>query len=166
MIVQCGRQIKSEELAQICETVETFSRLSRKELAQTVCEHLGWYTASGRNKVDACLKLLERLEAKGLIGLPAKNESKPISCKQPAMTDRIRPREQIVGKLSDIGPVHLRLAQGREEISLINEYLHRYHYLGYKKPFGCYLRYFIEVQGTLLGCMLFSGGAKALVARD
>ena len=166
MIVQCGRQIKSGELAQICETVETFSRLSRKELAQTVCEHLGWYTASGRNKVDACLKLLERLEAKGLIGLPAKGESKPRSCKQPAMTDRTRPQAQLVGKLSEIGPVQLRLAQGREEISLVNEYLHRYHYLGYKKPFGCYLRYFIEAQGTLLGCMLFSGGAKTLVARD
>jgi len=26
----------------------------------TVCEHPGWYTASGGNKVDACLKLLQR----------------------------------------------------------------------------------------------------------
>jgi hypothetical protein len=166
LIVQCGRQIKSEELDQIYETVETFPSLSRKELAQTVCEHLGWYTASGRNKVDACRKLLQRLEAKGLIRLPEKTESRPIKCEQPVATDRTLPQEQVVGKLSDIGPVQLRLAQDKNEISLVNEYLHRYHYLGYKKPFGCHLRYFIEAQGSLLGCMLFSGAAKALIPRD
>ncbi len=46
MIVQCGRQIKKQELAQIRETVETFCCLSQTELAHTVCEHLGWHTAS------------------------------------------------------------------------------------------------------------------------
>ncbi|WP_026259775.1 hypothetical protein, partial [Desulfobacter curvatus] len=72
MISQCGRQIKNAELEQIRETVKTFSNLSQKELAQTICEHLSWYTASGRNKVDACLKLLQRMETQGLIRLPEK----------------------------------------------------------------------------------------------
>ncbi len=70
MIVQCGRHINKEELEHIQETVETFSRLSRVELAHTICEHLSWYTASGRNKLDACLKLFSRLEAKEMIQLP------------------------------------------------------------------------------------------------
>jgi hypothetical protein len=61
VIVQCGREINAGEIKQIQETVKTFWRLSQKELAQPVCEHLGWHTASGRNKVDACLKLLKRL---------------------------------------------------------------------------------------------------------
>ncbi|BBO84024.1 Druantia anti-phage system protein DruA [Desulfosarcina ovata] len=166
MIVQCGRQIESEELAQIRETVETFWRLSQWELAQTVCEHLGWHTASGGNKVDACLKLLKRLEAQGRIRLPAKRDSGRKSGKQPIASHRIQPQEPVVGKLSDIGPIRLRVVQGKADKALFNEYLSRYHYLGDKKPFGCYLRYFVEGAGTLLGCMLFSGAAKALIKRD
>jgi hypothetical protein len=166
VVVQCGRLIKDEELAQIRETVETFRRLSQKELAQTVCEHLGWHTASGSNKVDACLKLLRRLEAQGVIRLPDKRDSSPKSHKQPLETDRTQPQEQIAGKLSDIGPVRLRVVRDKEDTSLLNEYLNRYHYLGYKQPFGCHLRYFVEGAGSILGCLLFSAAAKALRPRD
>lgn len=168
MIDQCGRLIKDEELEQIRDTVETFSNLSQTELAKTICEHLSWYTASGKNKVDACLKLLQRLETEGLIRLPEKDksQSRRKKSKQLIMSNRSRPQEEVEGTLSDIGPITFRVAQGREEISLFNEYLERYHYLGYKRPFGCHLRYFIEAQGTILGCMLFSGAAKALTPRD
>lgn len=125
MIVQCGRKINSEELKQVRETVETFRRLSRNELAQTVCEHLGWHTASGRNKVDACLKLLIRFETQGLIQLPDKRGNLHKSCKQPVATGVTQVREPIMGKLSDIGPVRLRVITEKEETSLFNEYLSR-----------------------------------------
>jgi len=82
------------------------------------------------------------------------------------MSDKTQPQEEVAGNLSDILPVSLRVAHDKEEVSLVNEYLHRYHYLGYKKPFGCHLRYLIEAQGMILGCMLFSGAAKALRPRD
>lgn len=166
MIVQCGRQIKTEELTVIRETVETFWRLSREELAQTVCEHLGWHTASGSNKVDASMKLLERLENQGLIRLPEKRSCSQMRYKQPVITDRTCPQARIEGTLSDIGPIRLTVIHDKEDAALFNEYLSRYHYLGYKKPFGCYLRYFIEGAGSILGCMLFSGAAKALRSRD
>lgn len=168
MIIHCGRKISSEELVQICETVKTFSRLSRNELVQTVCEHLNWYTASGQNKCEACLKLLQRLEAENLIQLPEKGKGKrgPKSFKEPILTDRTLPQKELDGTLSEIGPVCLMIAQTKDEISLVNEYLHRYHYLGYKKPFGCHLRYLIKAQGSILGCMLFGGAAKALKPRD
>ena len=71
-IIQCGREIGGEELDEIQETVRLFAALSRWELAQTICEHLGWLTASGGYKTDACLKLLRRLEDKGCLKLPAK----------------------------------------------------------------------------------------------
>jgi len=166
MIVQCGRQFNSEELAQIRETVKTFWRLSRKELAQTVCEHLGWHTASGSNKEDACLKLLKRLEDKGVIQLPDKRDSVRKSCKQPVATNCSRAQQQVEGKLSDIGPVRLTVIKDKEQTAICNEYLDRHHYLGYKKPFGCHLRYFVHGAGAILGCMLLSGAAKALSSRD
>lgn len=166
MIVQCGREINTEELKQVRETVETFWRLSRKELVETVCEHLGWHTAAGTNKVDACLKLLIRLEAQGLIRLPDKRGNSRKSCKQPVATEATQFREPIVGKLTDIAPVSVRVITEKEETSLFNEYLSRYHYLGYKQPFGYHLRYFVESREAILGCMLFSGAAKAMRARD
>lgn len=166
VIVQCGRHIKNEEIEHIRETVETFSRLSRVELAHTICEHLSWYSASGRNKLDACLNLLSRLEAQGMIQLPERKKSRPINVRQPESTDRTRPQSPVVGRLSDIGTIELRMVQDKKEISLVNEYLHRYHYLGYKKPFGCHLRYLVAAQDSILGCMLFSGAAKAMNIRD
>jgi len=38
--------------------------------------------------------------------------------------------------------------------------------LGYKKPFGYWGRYFIDSGPHPLGCVLFSGAAKALNARE
>jgi hypothetical protein len=166
MIVQCGRELKKEEIDLIKDTVETFPKLSRSELAHTVCEHLGWYTASGGNKVDACLKLLQRLESQGGIRLPEKRDSSPPSLTQPVATKRTDPRGPVTGKLSGIGRVDLRVATDKDDTALFNEFIERYHYLGYKRPFGCYLRYFVEAAGSILGCMLFSGAARALKSRD
>ena len=69
-IIQCGRRISSEEVEQIRETVATFPGLSLKELVATICEHLGWYTAAGNLKREACMKLLKKLEADGAVKLP------------------------------------------------------------------------------------------------
>jgi len=74
---QSGREITGEELDEIQETVRSFPTLSLSELAQTICEHLGWFTASGGYKTDACLKLLSRLEGKGFLRLPAKRAISP-----------------------------------------------------------------------------------------
>ncbi|MEG3067688.1 MAG: DUF4338 domain-containing protein [Syntrophaceticus schinkii] len=51
----------------------------------------------------------------------------------------------------------------------LNEYVHRYHTLGYKRPFGAHQRYFITTgtrEKTPLGCLLFAAAAWALTARD
>ena len=51
-VFQSGREISIQELDQIQETVGMFPRLSRSQLAATICEHLGWITASGGYKKD------------------------------------------------------------------------------------------------------------------
>ena len=67
------------EVEQIQETVRVFSKLSRFELAQTLCEHLGWVSAKGAGKVDSCLKALRRLEVLELIRGPAERQYGPWS---------------------------------------------------------------------------------------
>jgi hypothetical protein len=165
-VVQCGREISISEMEEIRETVTTFFRLSRKELAQTLCEHLGWYSVTGSPKVDACLKLLEKLASQGYLSLPPKHPVSPVEQQTPNPTARTEPQPAIECRLAEVGSVHLEVVRGREETQLWNEYVHRYHYLGYKQPFGCFARYFVESDHGRLGCLLFSGAAKALGERD
>ena len=165
-IIECGRKISDQEIEQIKETVELCWRLSRYELAQTISENLGWYTASGSLKVDACAKLLAKLQAEGVLQLPEKRGvSKPTKRSIP-ITARSAPAADIGCQLKQLDFVKLQVVSEPEDIKLWQEYVKRYHYLGYKKPFGYYLHYFIGSDRGLLGCMLFSGAAKSIGVRD
>ncbi len=167
-IVQSGREITPEEINNIRETVEEFGWLSRKELAMTISEHLEWFTASGGYKVDACMKLLMKLEDMGIVSLPAKQERYRLRKygERVSITNRTDPGDEIRVKLSEIGEVKLEAVKNKEAKSLWNEYIDRYHYLGYKQPFGCHVRYFIKTGSIILGCILLAGAAKALGVRD
>jgi hypothetical protein len=167
-ITPCGRKISRQQLAEILETVGLFPNLSRQELAATISEHLGWVTVTGSNKLDACMKLLEKMECKGLIRLPAKQAQYRRNRSQRAitLTSRTDRRAEITGNLTDIGQVSVEVVGDKESTGLWNEYVSRYHYLGYKQPFGYFLRYFVESEQGLLGCLLFAGAAKALRVRD
>ena len=166
-IFQCGREVTSQELVELQETVKLFHRLSRWELAQTICEHLGWVTATGAYKVHACLKLLDKLEGQGFIRLPAKRKWQRAQADQVlARTDRTNPESGICGELADFRPVWLEMVSDKQESQWFNEYVDRYHYLGYKRPFGCFLRYFIVSRQGRLGCVLLAGAAKSIGLRD
>lgn len=165
-ILQSGREIKGEELDVIQETVRLFPYLSRSELAKTISEHLCWFTASGRCKRDACLKLLERLEAEGCVRLPEKRATSPRKRPGIVFTGRTEPKAEICGSVGEIAPIRVELVNGGQQRRLWAEYVSRFHYLGYRKPFGCSLFYFIESPHGLLGCLLFQGAAKALRVRD
>jgi hypothetical protein len=169
ILIQCGRRFTQQEIEQIRETVNLFPKLSRKELAQTICEHLEWFTASGSNKEDACLKLLIKLKKSGYIQLPPKNAQtrrNKSSKSSTAFTSRTQIRLAIVGKLSILGDVSMEVVHDKESEALWKEYMARYHYLGDTRPFGFFLRYFIRNQSEILGCILFSGAAKSIGVRD
>jgi hypothetical protein len=167
-VIQGGREVTTEELEQIRATVELFPNLARSELAHTVCEHLGWRAATGKNKLTACLTLLERLEAQGLVTLPVKcRYVRSGKSAGPLMPAGAEARAEVVGGLAELGRVWLEIAaSGGEEEGLWNEYVERYHYLGYRKPFGCPLRYFVQSERGVLGCVLLAGAAKAITVRD
>jgi hypothetical protein len=164
-VVQCGRGFSEQEIEQICETVKLCADLSLTELVATICEHLGWYTAGGGLKGDACEKLLLKLQGRGLVRVPEKRIIRrgkhPIT-----MTGRTACLPPIVGSLRGVGGLRLEVVEGRREQKLFNEYVERYHPLGYRRPFGYPMRYFMESDRGKLGCLLFSGAAKSLGARD
>jgi len=169
-LMQCGREISAQEVEQIWETVELLPALAVNELAATICEHLGWYTAGGGLKVDACLKLLEKLEAAGVLELTECQRArrrKPFTHNEKIVfTTRTDPAPRIEAAVGELDEVGLEVVVDRDEKKLWNEYVERYHPLGYKNPFGYRLRYFIRCRSGRLGCLLFSGAAKSLGARD
>jgi len=169
-VMQCGRKISAEEVEQIRETVELLPALAVNELAATICEHLEWYTAGGGLKVDACLKLLNKLQAEGVLELTARQKARRRKIftrnEEIVISGRTVPRPRIEGTVGDLEEVKLEVVVEPEKKKLWNEYVQRYHPLGYKNPFGYRLRYFISCREGRLGCLLFSGASKALGVRE
>lgn len=163
-VVQCGRRFSRQEIDQICETVELFPGLALSELTATICEHLGWYTAGGGPKGAACEKLLLKLEGRGLLRAPKKRGHRGWK-RMVVPTERTDPGPRIEGTLTGVGNVRLEVMEGSGK-QLVNEYLQRYHPLGYRQPFGYRMRYLIESDRGKLGCLLFGGAVKSLGARD
>ena len=162
-----GRYFTPQELAEVKEMVRLFPNLSRKELANTICENLAWVTPIGRNKINSCQQLLEKLEAQGMLELPSKRKSHSTK-ERISLGERTEANAPVEGDISSLEPIALEPARARDERCLWNEYVHRYHTLGYKRPFGAHQRYFITSEAVQkpLGCLLFAAAAWALKPRD
>ncbi len=163
-----GRQFSKKEISQVRETVKSFSHLSRNELVLTLCEHLSWKTKTGSAKIISCNNALEKLEKQGFFKLPAKRKQKKREIKAISISIRSEAKPELECELKALMPIELSIVKEAEEVSLWNEYVERYHYLGYKHPIGTYLRYFIRSQktGQILGCLIFSSSPWALADRD
>jgi len=68
--------------------------------------------------------------------------------------------------LDALRPIELVSVDRREDKRLWNEFVQRYHPLGYRRPFGVHQRFFIVGDGKKLGCFLVSGAAKSIAVRD
>ena len=168
-VVLSGRVFSGGEVEQVQETVRVFSKLSRFELAQTLCEHLGWVTAKGRYKVDACLKALRKLEQWGEIQLPRVQAGRVRKAQALEWGEPSDPGAPVVGSVEDFEPIELEGVEQRRQVELWNQYVGRYHYLGYRRPFGAHQRYFIvcgKGEEQRLGCLLFAASAWAVGVRD
>jgi hypothetical protein len=164
----CGRYFTAQEIEDIQETIESCG-LSWTELVQTVCEHLKWVTPAGRNKADSCAKALRKLSAQGILKLPEGTSVRKGKEKEKAVevSERTEAEEELSGTVREFEPVEVMPVLGRESIRLWNEYVERYHGLGYKRPFGAHQRYFIvDGTGRRLGCLMFAASAWSLGERD
>ncbi len=134
----------------------------------TICEHFGWYTTANNLKLDACRKLLKKFEAAGIVKLPEKRKVGGIQehARQMVVGPRTDPQVEITGSVKQLRRIWLEIVREKQEKDLWNEYVFRYHRLGYKRPFGYWIRYSIICEQGKPGCVLFSGAAKALRMQD
>jgi hypothetical protein len=166
----CGRNFSREEVCLIQEIVETCGGVSRTELAYTVCELLEWKRANGKLKGRECLDFLERLEEKGLLTLPGRRETTRWSASETAPVGQgDRPWADLMGSVEAFSPVELDLVKTEDQRRLFRELTARYHYLGYKRPFGARLRYLAYVTRptrVIVGCIQFSSPSWRMKVRD
>ena len=112
LLVFKDRAFKTDELELIHEVVDSCPRLSRQELANTVCELLGWRRANGGLKTWECKQLLEHLEQARGLGLPPLRETKPrgVSRRLPDSAAG-EAGEVLRGRLREVAPVQLSLVE-------------------------------------------------------
>lgn len=167
-VTHCGRRFASDDIELITGTVRRFGKLSRTELAATVCELLDWRRGSGALKTRECLDLLAGLEARGLLSLPARRVGRPRGRKTAVpCTAAGEIREPLVARLGEIVPVKLEVVEGDQAHALWRELVGRHHYLGHATPFGAQLRYVVRAADQrVLGCIQYSSAAWRLKVRD
>jgi hypothetical protein len=165
-----GRSFDRRELALIQEVVGSCGGLSRMELAHTVCELLGWTRSNGGLKARECREFLERLEAEGVLRLPAKRAGKPVGTRtRVPVTAQGEVQPRLVASVSDVQPIQLVAVASREERLLFRELVGRHHYLGYAVPFGAQMQYLVygcEPERRVLACLQFLSAAWRMAARD
>jgi hypothetical protein len=165
-----GRVFPTSEIALIREIVATCGGLSRKELANTISELVGWTRANGSLKEAECLMLLGRLEAAGLLTLPAKQQTRPLgSVTSIPHTAEGEPGLPLSGSVETFAPVCVERVSDAGARQRFRELVDRYHALGYKVPFGAHLQYLVSITRpvpTVVGCLQFSSAAWRIEVRD
>ena len=70
-------------------------------------------------------------------------------------------------ELKELMPLELEVVAEEEAVEEWKELVDRHHELGYRHPFGCFLRYWLrDRRGRQLGCLLVEAGTTRLPCRD
>jgi len=168
MARQYGLRDFSPELVQrIAAIIASHPGMKRTPLSRRVCDELDWRAADGRLCEMACRVALLRLHADGLIALP------PSQIGQPRRRARFEPtaasdaQPPIEAAVHELPALQLRVVHGRGQDSrLWNEFIARYHYLGYTPMSGHQLRYSVYAGAQLVALLGFAAAAWKLADRE
>ncbi len=159
----CGREFSDQELAWIRQLTADYPGRTRAELARVTCRTLGWYKPDGELKAMSCRVAMLRMQADGLLELPPPRRARPAI--RLAKTARTAPQASIDGPVHALPELHLKPVE-RATSGLWNEFIHRYHYLGYTPLPGAQLRYFAYTANTPVALLGFGAAAWQTAPRD
>ncbi|MDI6773542.1 MAG: DUF4338 domain-containing protein [bacterium] len=163
----CGRPFHAAEIEAVRAWIAEHPEFNRAQLSRLVCERLKWRRPDGRLKEMSCRVALLRMQADGWITLPpprgTNGNGQSYARRTPAADPELFGVFDPVGALLDL---RLELVAHRRCSHLWNEYIDRYHYLGYQPLPGAQLRYFAYAQDRPLALLGFGAAAWKTRVRD
>lgn len=162
-----GRWLQTEDIAQIHRLIVDNPSWSRRRLSEILCAEWNWRNSSGRLKDMAVRSLLLKLDARGLIQLPARRRA-PSSRMARNIPRQDWDETPVTGALSQLGPLELREISTDKRARIgFSAALAQYHYLGCRGTIGENLQYTVsDKTGRLLACLLFGAAAWKCKPRD
>lgn len=163
----CGRAFTAAELDAIAQCIAEHPGASRAQLSRLVCERLAWRRPDGQVKEMSCRVAMLRMQEKGLIELPAARNTNANGQPYRRRT-RLAELEPspVVEPAGALGALQIERVDASHASHLWNEYIDRYHYLGYQPLPGAQLRYFVRAQGRLLALLGFAAAAWKCAPRE
>ena len=160
-----GRPFEPRDIERIRTLIREHPEANRQQLSYRVCEAFDWRKADGGLKDMSCRVALLRMHREGLIELPA-----PLRQVTPCRSFRRRttqaePQPWFEAAVHELEDLRLQRVDGTDS-ALWNEYIDRYHYLGYKPLPGAQLRYFASAGDRLVGLLGFGAAAWKTGPRD
>lgn len=139
--------------------------LLRTELANLVCDELGFVDRRGRRQRSGCLKALRVLEQRGALVLPAA-QTKPGPSRPRRLDGGVPIAEDVPGQVDEVLGLQLLLVESEEQMRVWNSLLLDEHPRGAGPLVGRQLRYLLGSEHGWLGAVGFAAAALHLEARD
>jgi hypothetical protein len=154
----------NKELDQIRSLIKENPQFHRAKLSREVCQMLQWLKPDGKLKDMSCRVAMLRMQEDGLIELPKPLRAKAV-IRKIEFTPVTDPQDSILCPVNRLPHLQLQMVN-KANSSLWNEYVERYHYLGYTPLPGAQLRYFITANGQILALTGFGAAAWQTSPRD
>lgn len=160
----CGRTFTADEIEWLRTLIGEDPTLTRADLSRLACRQFNWLKADGGLKQMSARVAMLRMHEDALIELP------PPRCERPEarihISRRTDPAEAVEQPAQALAPLDWRAVEKRSQSRLWNEYIQRYHYLGYKTLPGAQLRYFVYAAEQPLALLGFGAAAWQCAPRD
>ena len=163
----CGRDFTGEEIAAIRRIIAEDSSRTRSRISRLVCEEISWLKPNGELKEMSCRVALLRMEKDGLLTLPPPRKRHTNGRHRPQRTGEALPGAPVTMPAGELVDLQIEIVRGRnKESALWNEYIDRYHYLGYTPLPGAQIRYLARALGQVVALISFSASAWKAEPRD
>jgi hypothetical protein len=160
----CGRDFSEAELTLIRTLIAEDPRRTRADLSRLACQAMHWFKPDGGLKDMSCRVAMLRMQEDGLIQLPPPTRQRPET--RIRISVETDPQTPIQAPVHALPGLQLRLVSTRADSCLWNEFIHRYHYLGFKTLPGAQLRYWVMAGDRLVALLGFGAAAWQCAPRD
>lgn len=166
MRLYCGREFSEADIASILHLLRQEPTLRGSPLSRKLCELWDWTKPNGEFKEMSCRVALLRMQSDGLITLPPSRLTVQRRRAQFAPTTATDAQPAVLAPVHELGTLTLRVVADPAASRLWNEFVARYHYLGYAPMSGSQLRYNVFAGDRLVALLSFGASAWRLAARD